>query len=404
MNGQGRVALALLVGACSHRPATTVRTVTDSAGVEIVTIPAPDSTLPVWHVALDSPLAIVGGSRDSTGELSHITSAVISSNGRLLVGTDAGFHVHVFDTLGRPITAFGRTGNGPGEFPNRTSASLFVRGDTLITIWGHGSQFVTTTWNGHWAMTGEHRGRLAIRFDILTGQIGFDRDGGLLAVTEMTGNKRRGPYRTGLTISRLAPDGAVATTFLTLPGQARYRLGGQGGLIDTYVVFGKTTVAAVSGGRLETGTNDGFEIDQWSGAGTLTRRLRVAIGARPVSRADRHAFIDGSGPGDTPDARDANARFRSQLKFADNLPFYDALYGTAQGGIWIAVAEPRGDDPQTYLVVDPSGHLVASLTLAATFTPRFIDDDRVLLRGHDSAGVQFLGLYRLRPDRSLRRP
>ena len=139
------IASALTLPACD-RPAPDPRpapqdsagvSIRDSAGIEIVENHAPvwDST-DAWTV--DPEPDFVLGGLDATGDSAHliwrVRYAAPLSDGRIVMVAPMGDRkVLVFEPSGRLSAAFGREGEGPGEF-HRPMRMQLLPGDTIV-VW-----------------------------------------------------------------------------------------------------------------------------------------------------------------------------------------------------------------------------------------------------------------------------
>lgn len=383
--------------ACRDESRSAVRTVTDSAGIQLITIPAPDSSVPRLVILTDDPVFVVGGQADSSGQFNSIGSAVVLPEGRVAVATNDVFRVHVFDSLGRQIVRFGRKGDGPGEFAR--PPVLYMHADSLIALQVRsGGRINLSVWNFRGEIIREYEARIRVDFDAGYGPIGVASNGDVFMMTAMTGlpaSAGGGPHRAKVTISRVSRSGGDAVAILDLPGEDRYGLNGANGLRDTYVKFGKTTVATISGGVLQSGTNDGFAIDSWTPDGHLRRRLRIAIEPQRVTTAMRERSAQELLSDTQPETRRLSQLAASVIRYADHLRSYDALYATQEGGLWIAMSRMRDEETRKFLIIDADGQLIGSAALPAEFKPVWISRNRILLRGLDKDDVPYLGLYRI---------
>jgi 6-bladed beta-propeller protein len=131
------VGVVALVVACSDPPSIPVAgaggfEVRDSAGVEVVTNSAPRfSSSPPFRLPRRATVRI--GSLDGPDAFGRPTGATRLSDGRILVLDSQSQRIEVFDAEGDHIGAWGRDGQGPGEF---SGASRLHRlpGDTVVVL------------------------------------------------------------------------------------------------------------------------------------------------------------------------------------------------------------------------------------------------------------------------------
>ena len=136
LSSTSSVLVALSVVTCGDsplpsRPATTVR---DSSGVRVV-----ESLRPVWQdvSALsihDTPSVTIGGV-DTGPEYSigYVADARRLSDGRIVIIDGQANHLLTFDQGGSFIQAWGREGEGPGEF-RRPEALALLPGDSVVVF------------------------------------------------------------------------------------------------------------------------------------------------------------------------------------------------------------------------------------------------------------------------------
>ncbi len=121
--------LALAAGCAGSGERTGSSTITDSAGVRIVT-----STGSVWGaqgLRVDSiPLVRIGSEEAGPYQFSFIWQGLLLDGGGFAVAEAATNEVRLFDADGRHLRSFGRRGRGPGEF--QAISGLFrYPGDSL---------------------------------------------------------------------------------------------------------------------------------------------------------------------------------------------------------------------------------------------------------------------------------
>ncbi len=75
-------------------------------------------------------------------------------------------------------------------------------------------------------------------------------------------------------------------------------------------------------------------------------------------------------------------------KYAETLRWYDALYPTTDGGLWIERARLSDRDPRHILVLDSTATLIDRLGLPADAVPVWIGSDRALIRWRDADSVR----------------
>ena len=126
------VALAVAMAACTSADpaATATSTVTDSAGVALVTGPATDMPYPI---TLTEAFRL-GGADSGAGSFSGVDPRLVGTDdaGRIYVLDRQQSRVEVFDRTGQPLAMLGRSGGGPGEIQD--PAHLLVLPDGEVNV------------------------------------------------------------------------------------------------------------------------------------------------------------------------------------------------------------------------------------------------------------------------------
>ena len=119
------VALVLACGSATERSGIQM---TDSAGVRIATISTQPQALAEW--SSDSTPLLTLAEPDSAG-FTMVSAVHTMSDGRLLVADLRRAGLYLYDARGQLLRAFGRQGNGPGEF--RGLMTVSASGDSVGT-------------------------------------------------------------------------------------------------------------------------------------------------------------------------------------------------------------------------------------------------------------------------------
>ncbi len=385
------------LAACTSPGAVTTRTVTDSAGVMNVTLPAEDPAVPERALDLEHPVFALGGTSDTSGTFSYIRSPMPLANGALLVSTDDAWHLHVIDSNGQDIGRFGRDGEGPGEFIG--SPALRRWGDSVFALVDRRGTVTVTSYDTAMTFGGVRTVRNNGVYDSNNGILTVDGTGRLLIWQAIARGDQPGPYRSKEWIRRLAQDSTQDSTILSWSGEERYQLGGSATAMikSTYVVFGKQSFATSSGSMIYLGTNDGFTINGYDMDGRLARSIRIAAPEVLITAADRERYEREVREDEVPETRHFTAALIENLKYAKVLRWHDAFYPTADGGLWIERARLSERDPRHLLILDSTATLIDRFTLPADAEPLWIGRDRALLRWRDADSVRNFVMVPIRP-------
>ncbi len=381
------------LAACASPGAVTTRTVTDSAGVMIISLPAEDPAVPERALDLEHPIFALGGVADSSGDYSWVLGAVDFNAGRLIVTTEADPQFRVIDSMGHEIERFGRHGEGPGEFPR--DASLWRHGDSLLAVMSGGGMTVVVL-DSAFKEARRYKYHIARKYNDSHGVVAVLADGSVLDWTGDMPDDANGPFRVINWIDRVDSEGATLTGVLQFPGTERYALNGP--LIRNMpVVFGRESYVTYSGKLLYIGTNDGFTINGYDMDGRLTRSIRIAAPEVRITAADRERYEREVREDEIPETRFFTAAMIDNAKYAETLRWYDGLYPTTTGGLWIERARLSDRDPRHLLVLDSTAKLIDRLTLPADAEPLWIGRDRALLRWRDADSVRNFVMVPIHP-------
>ncbi len=398
--GRHRVVCALLaavvLGAgcrgASPRPAS--HTVTDSAGVRIVS-----SSRPAWDSGnawlIDTtPLRAVGGDeRDSLAMLQLVAGAMRQSDGTVVVADRGSSQLKYFDVSGQLVRTVGRKGSGPGEF--EYIAWLQACGGDSAFVADIGNRLVSVI---------APDGRLVRRFTVETSEgsgtpftTSCARSGRL--VTTGWGDVRRAleqprPFRPDVPVDLSSVrDGVTPRSLGRFPGTEMVPLPGGGGPR----AGGRWLHVAMGSNALWLAPNDGRGLLRYDSLGTLTRVARYGDGDPPLTAADARfltrVILDSL----------LIARQRAQVErelavhpFPDRLPQHFALMVDARDHLWVQ-RPPRATDPDpAWDVLSPDGVWLGGIALPRGARPLEIGADYLVAVGIADHGGEVVVEYRVR--------
>ena len=153
--------LALLACGDSAAPPRSATTVTDSAGIRVVTTPPADL---VYAALAEEPALSIG---DFTGPeeilFGRIASARRDAAGNVVVADGQAHEIRIFDEGGRHLQSLGREGEGPGEFESLAGAWPVADGgivaadnilDRITQFGAEGTPTATATLSGMEGLSG----------------------------------------------------------------------------------------------------------------------------------------------------------------------------------------------------------------------------------------------------------
>jgi hypothetical protein len=322
--------------------------------------------------------------------------AYLIADGQVAVGENAGGQLRIFDRSGRWVRTIGRSGAGPGEF--EFLRAVFRTGDTLFAF-DPMLRRVTAVLASRsdpvlYARTLPARSN---RYFMVWGRA---NDGQWVADYEDSPgwNAPPGVNRARGGVGLIPASGAGEVRWVaSLPGTidilhnptGNIRQASQGPIAFTPRIY-----ATGSGQYLWYGESSRAELvryDVRSGARrTVALPIEVRIPSRELIAASR-ADDDAMDPRGRQSFRDA--------KFGEyvprTLPFFEALVPTEDGGLWVQVYAGTRSLGATYLVLDASGSVIASITGPPRFRVTDVRADRVVGLYRDEDGLDEVRVYAL---------
>jgi len=392
------VLLLLLASACSKPPAADT-TVSDSAGVQIVTSATPRSAAP-WYRVDSVPLLDLGASGNPADEFSGTIIALMLRDGRIAVANQGSSEIRFFDPSGQRVRTVGRKGSGPGEF-ERIAAFEMGAADSLLIFDQATRRLSVMAPGGEVVRSGFVRLGSGTE---ATAMVGAMADGRIVVKATGSGESmtKSGLVRDSTELQVIGPDGSTAAVGRFPGREALLQVETRGGEVVSANVammpFGRATRFAVSDTLIVVAPSDRYEFDLYSAGGRLIRRVRRAGAPEAVTPADLAAQLAAV---DLPN-EDAKARYRAFLDLAPmpaTKPAYDLVVPGANGEWWFRnYLEPyQRTRPGRWTVFDRDGVWLTTVELPVGFEPTWIGSDRMLgvwLDSDDLPHVRLLAIRR----------
>lgn len=396
--------LALLVAVCgcdSSDGGDWAGTVTDSAGVAVVTNPAESEWTLRAAPQLVQELDIGEVEGDGAYQFGQVIGLDVNAAGDIVVLDQQAAQVRVFDRDGRHLRTIGKPGGGPGEFSAMTMAVRAGGGDSvyvadmmrqrIVGLAGDGVEFASYP-------LAIERG-IPLRFQ--------PAPDGRLAVQvrrmALPGSTSQEPPRDFIIITDLK--GETADTVAELESGGTFSFGGGGGGGMEMRVFASEPMwTMLEDGRIVRGRTDLYRFEVFSTDGTLERVITRPVEARPVTLEDQNAYQDvlrrmipRQQPSVTPQMIDM---LLQSMKFADHFPVYANLMGGPDNTLWVqrfpeSLQFPEGDEPDfqnlsipDWDVFDAEGRLLGMVTLPDRFSPLRVVGDVIYGVQLDELDVQ----------------
>jgi len=382
--------LAVAPSACSDAESRWAGSVSDSAGVTIVSNTENGLWAPGEEWTLEEEIRIGVKEGDPLYQFGDIQGIGVGSRGRIFVFDGLSQHIQVYSPQGVHLQTVGRRGEGPGEF--RAGVGPFIGpGDTILT-WDRNGRFTRFAPDGSMID--------GVRTDPQTGvPVSFRASAsGLFA--ERIRLRVDGAPTGEDAIVLLGTDGSVADTLRVfrsedLPNRAFYQLFAPRHPWDV-----ADDTALLVGNRAE------YRIASYSRR-RMTRIIQKEFEARMVSEKDKETVNDAlraflSTPETPPEMVEQAIR---RYDYSGPLPVFEAVFTGPENTIWVQhfrapsdfVEEGLGPfDPRqhfgapTWDVFDSDGRYLGVVTMPRSFTPRAFRGRKIygVLRGE--FGVQYV--------------
>ncbi|HEX7241352.1 MAG TPA: hypothetical protein VF263_13840, partial [Longimicrobiaceae bacterium] len=236
----------------------------DSAGVQVVVSGAPAwREGESWRLSAEPVLRI--GALDGPPEyqFDRVVGAVRRSDGGIVVGDAGPGALRFYDAAGKFVGSSGRKGGGPGEFEEMSSVRLLPGDSLLVFDWRR--RRVSTFGPGggfHRSVTLPGGSAAVYPMPQLIGRL---PDHSLLVSVGHPfgpGAVADGVRQDSIDYLRYSADGVLLDTLAVLPGGESFVKGGLGafGFTTAPLLFGRSAVHALAGGRLVVGSNRAYEL------------------------------------------------------------------------------------------------------------------------------------------------
>ncbi len=401
------VAYVLVLAACEEGPGELEsQIVRDSVGITLVDNPEDVWAGPeTWRLSPEPVLRIGAVDGEEPYLFGQIADIIVLSDGRIVVAEGADRTLRWFDDEGRFLFQRGGLGQGPGEISSFGGVTL-AADDTIVVRDRGGGRVVS------FGPDGSHLGTTTsdeLRAPSL-GKTYRLSDGSYLIAQPGAGPDRTSPslepglIRIPVALLRVpaGDEGGTADTIGVFPGPERevHRREGVPAVDTPY--FQRTLSHTVTQDRIYVGTQEPFEINVFSAGGEWLRSIRARNVDIELGEERLGAFRDwmlGRLDGLPPDRRAALARefeeTLAQRHLPENVPAYSTFLPDRAGNLWVAEYrfELNLHPPDRWVVFDPEGRFVSTVTLPPDFTLLAVTEDRVYGRWTDEMDVQYVAAY-----------
>jgi hypothetical protein len=366
----------------------------DSAGVHIVSYPEnPDDLAPEWF--LRDPYLLQIGSVDgsSATRFSGLSHAVRLSDGRIAVANRQPLEVRVFSADGRPLSSFGREGQGPGEFIVITGLRVLT-GDT-IAVQNHsiGEHLFLPDGTFIRAVPGPWDG-LGPTWKPLTG----GRVLATVAALSGAGKLATTTYRGSATYWIDSRSERRSDTIGTFAGTQQFRAAG-GNLPPLVVPFSGGTHVVASNDMVVVGSATQYELTVYSLGARPSTIIRKAHSPVPLRSAEfelaKEAMRSGALFRALPQIRAQLEAELAAMPMPATHPPLAEVQVDKLGFIWVREAR-ESVPPYRWLVYRRDGSIAGRVSAPSDMAILEIGSNYLLSRWTDSLGVEFLRVHELK--------
>ena len=421
------VALALAAVGCEAPPGGEVATDTespttpiqDSAGIRIIENARPvDGSHLGWQVG-SAPLLSIGTIEgEGDFQLHRIDGALKLRDGRIVVANGGSYQLLVFDEAGRYLAAWGRRGQGPGDFGGAWGtnglgpANLFRMerwpGDSLavchgVTVAG-AKQFVSI-----WDTGGNFGRRVNLGRDGRVPRCLEALPGGDIltlhwtpvpALDQVKGLSRQADVE----LFVVAGDGSPRGSLGLHPGAENFwhwedfRGDGTGFFIPE-PPFQKSLVWAAWGELVIVAATELYELKAFRRDGSLARIVRRENDVRSPTEADLDRYrADGRREAEGWSAQGARLFVAAldALPLPESFPAISAIEVDVLGNLWVREYNlPGQEDRALWTVFDPEGLALGFVETPPELVIYEIGEDYILGKVEDDLGVEYVQLWSL---------
>ncbi|MGH7500804.1 MAG: hypothetical protein ACREL7_03515 [Longimicrobiales bacterium] len=407
-----RCALAgLIMVACAGGDgAEWAGTVTDSAGIAIVTNPATGLWMDAVRPAITEEWRIGTQAGDPNLQFGAITGLDVGSDGSVYVLDTQARTVRVYDQAGTYLRTIGGPGSGPGELGPTLVSLMLGPGDTVLV------PDIMQQRVNRYAPDGASIGQFGIPFDAGI-PMRWEQTPDRQIVQQVRIMELGGPPSAAAApvepVDRLllrAPDGTLTDTLMTFASGATFQFRGNSAQIR---LFDTEPMWAIGlDGTVFFGLNSEFSIEMRTSDGVMQRIVRLPMERKPVTDADQQQFREmmselfaqqGLPP-------ETVAQISSMIQFAEFYPAYSQIMGGPENTMWVqrvrtateAAASGESFDPQqgdsgsrVWDVFDAEGRYLGPLEMPARFQPLHVTGNTIYGVGRDDVDVQYVVKLRL---------
>jgi len=319
------------------------------------------------------------------------------SDGRIALVNAGSNEVRVYGADGAYSHAFGKEGEGPGEYGQPTLVGV-VGGDSLV-VYDFTHRRVSIVHVDEGFVRSFPVGQDAGGFPVPNGMFrdGSQVYGGGIFFSSSDGGFPTGVIQNASKYAAVDLDGVATADYGEWPSFEMYaRVLEGGGFTARSLPFAKGSSATTGPDYFYIGDSETYEIQAYDRSGSLVRIIRLDREPRSVARADIDRYReDELEDSDTPNEARAFEALMAEMPIPDRFPVYSSFKVDVLGYLWVSeYAGPRVRDPE-WTIFDPDGHIVGKIRTPDRTQILEIGEDYILGRLSDELDVEYVKIWEL---------
>ena len=392
--------LACFAAACAGGESKWTGTVSDSAGVQMVSNPDRGTWTSGTQWTVEEELRIGTVEGDANYQFGQIGFLAVGSDGRIFVLDAQAQHIKAFGADGEFQHTIGKPGGGPGEIGLGAQFVLTGPDDTLI-VPDMANQRVSL-----FLPDGSSAGSYPLSLADGIPMLFQTTSAGMLAMQRRPMPAPNQPVRDSMDVVVVVTTGGTVTdTLMTFPSGKTFQMSGGTPEINLYTQ--ESVWRLTEDLKLVYATNDDYRLSLYASDGTCERIISKPFERQPVSERDQRAvmsFIErawtdaGVPPSMLP-------QLRNIVHFGESFPAFAAIQLGPQGTIWVqhvqSAAALSDEELEQYNlledtgapewdVFDAEGRFLGVVSMPRRFAPRVFRDDKVYGVWRDELDVQYV--------------
>lgn len=344
--------------------------------------------LPAVPCSAIGPVLTIGGLADGANVFGNISDATLLPDSGVAVLDRQAKHIRIYDGSGHFVRAFGRGGEGPGEFKDPIEIAL---SDAGLAVWDWGNRRVTTFDLDTDSVETVHVPALRNP----QGRFGIHSSGGFVfgETTGVTLTPGQNSWMMRLAVLFTGPSGRNLQSMIEIPDREAMWVDKSARRIG-YRMFTPEADMAVSAGKVWVSRGDSARVLRISQTAVDTMRWNSPpqrVRPTDVERR-RREILERSHPARLQLWR----REFESLPVAEFFPVVAELAPDTHGGVWIGSYARPGDPSRRWLRMVDEG-VTCEVDLPASFTVVEGGETWILGVATDELDVQRLELWTLVP-------